>query len=172
MYGQLNNKNAPVASTASIWNSLNSYPSTIPIYVKDKLLGGTSAFPVNPMGLINEQGYRNTYERYVIFNSSTEYDLGKLIKGMAAGARIGYNNYYTVNDSWSKTFESYSVTGTDATTGEPVLSAPFGKNTFLTYSSPGGDSQSRRLNLEGYLDYHVTLGSGSQLASKFFVPSG
>ncbi|MCK9413103.1 MAG: SusC/RagA family TonB-linked outer membrane protein [Prolixibacteraceae bacterium] len=166
MFGQINDKNSPVASTASIWNSLNSYSSTIPIYVKDALLGGTSAFPINPMGLINEQGYRDTYERYVIFNSSTEYNLRRLVKGLVAGVRFGYDNYYTVNSAWSKTFESYSVIGTDPATGGPLLSAPFGKNTALAYGNPVGDSQSRRFNIDGYLDYNTTIGSENKLAAK------
>jgi len=167
MYGQIIDKNTPVASTASIWNALNSYPSTIPIYaLKDSLFGGTSVFPINPMGLINEQGYRSIHERSLIFNASAEYNLRKLVKGLVAGVRFGYDNFYTVNSAWSKTFESYTVTGKDPATGEPLLSAPFGKNTDLVYSNPSGDNQSLRLNLDGYLNYNTAIGSDQKLAAQ------
>jgi TonB-linked SusC/RagA family outer membrane protein len=166
MYGQINNKNTPVSSTASIWNSLNTYPSNVPMYVKDKLLGGTSVFPINPMGLINEGGYRTSHERFLIFNASAQYDLKRLVKGLVAGVRFGYDNFYTVNSAWSKTFESYSIIGTDSITGEPLLSAPFGKNTDLAYSNPTGDNQSLRLNIDGYLDYNTRIGANNQLFAK------
>lgn len=165
MYGQINNKNSPYRSTADIWNSLDSYSSLVPIYVNKNMLGGTSTYPENPMNVINEQGYRNTHERSLLSNVSTEYDFGKVIKGLIVGARFGYDNYYTVNDAWTKTSQSYSVTGRDSL-GNPVLSSPYGKNTNLTYVSPGGDSQSLRFNLEGYLNYNLTIGSYNKLSTK------
>lgn len=166
MYGQINTKNSPYESTTNIWNSLYQYPSTIPVYVKEGYLGGTSSFPKNPMGRINEQGYRDTHERYLISNLSTEYNLGKILKGLLVGVRFGYDNYYGVNDAWNKTFESYSITGKNPDTGEPELSSPFGATTNLTYVSPSGDNQSLRYNLEGYINYHTSLGKENELTGK------
>lgn len=166
MYGQINDKNTPYSSSVDIWNSLNRYSSLVPIYVNNKLLGGTSSYPNNPMAVINELGYRNTHERFLISTVSTQYDFGRLIKGLIAGVRFGYDNFYTVNDAWTKTNESYAVLGQDATTGAPVLSSPYGKNTNLSYVSPTGDSQSLRFNLDAYLNYNASLGSDNQLTAK------
>lgn len=166
MYGQISDKNSPYESTTNIWNSLYQYPSLIPMYAKNDLLGGTSSFPKNPMGLINEQGYRDTHERSLTTNFSTVYDFGKIVKGLVAGVKFGYDNSYGVNDAWTKTFESFSITGKDAITGEPVLSSPFGANTNLSYVNPSGDNQSLRFTLEGHINYRTKLGNDDELAAK------
>jgi len=162
--GQVNSMNDPNSSTSSIWSALTKYSSMTPIYAKGTLLGGSSKYPVNPMGLINEQGYRSTRNRTLLTTLSTEYDFSKVIKGLVAGVRYAYDSYYNVTDGWSKTYQSYSITK-DSVTGNPILSAPYGKNTNLVYNGTSGESQFIRFNLEGYLNYNVSLGSSGKLSA-------
>jgi len=162
--GQINTLNTPAAVTSSIWSALTKYSSMTPVYAQGSLLGGSSNYPANPMGLINEQGYNTTRDRMLLTTLSTEYDFGKVIKGLVAGARYSYDSYYTVTDGWAKTFQSYSITK-DPVSGNPVLSAPYGKNTNLAYNGTSGESQFVRFNLEGYLNYNVSLGSSAKLSA-------
>lgn len=165
MQGKLDNKNVPVASTSNIWNALYKYPTYIPVYAKDGLLGGTSYYPENPMGLINEKGHMNIHKRHLLTNITTEYNLDRLVKGLKIGGRFGYDNYYTVTDGWQKSFDSYSVLGKDEN-GEPILSSAYGAKTVLTYFEPDDERQSLRLNVQGYIDYSIKLGSSNQLNAK------
>lgn len=164
VYAQINDKNSPFRATADIWNSMYRYSSTVPMYVLPGMLGGTSAYPNNPMSNLNEQGYRNTHDRTLISNISTQYDLGKIIKGLVIGARYAYDNFYTVNDGMTKTNLSYSIASKDPLTGAPILNDPFGTSTNLTYVPVSGDAQSLRNSLEGFIDYSVTLNTYNKLS--------
>lgn len=156
--GQINDANAPRMATADIWNRLYDYPTHLfPVYAGDKLYGGTSTFPDNPMGYINSRGYRTNHNRFFQSDLDLKYDLGKYIKGLTLGARVGFDNQYNVNDAWSKTFPVFQVTK-DPATGNPVYSAPIGANTNLAYASPYGDSQNRRSTVEAYSEYNHSFG--------------
>lgn len=152
--GQINMKNAPVASATDIWKNLYTYPTYIPVYTEDGVLGGTSAYPNNPVGYINEMGYSKNNDRFFQTSLKMDYDMSKLLEGLAAKAAFGYDNYYSVKDSWKKTFLVKELLGKDATTGKPVLSDDIGKNTFLEYVSPNSDIQSRRYSFNVQLDYN------------------
>ena len=151
--GQINDINSPRMATADIWNRLYDYPSHLfPVYVGNNLYGGTSTFPDNPMGYINSRGYRTNHNRFFQSDLDLKYNLNQFVKGLAAGVRVGFDNQYNVNDAWSKTFAVYQVSK-DPASGNPVISAPIGANTNLTYTSPYGDSQNRRSTLEAYSEY-------------------
>ncbi|MDP4225324.1 MAG: SusC/RagA family TonB-linked outer membrane protein [Bacteroidota bacterium] len=152
--GQINDVNSPRMATSDIWSRLYDYPTYLfPVYVKDNLYGGTSTFPDNPMGYINSRGYRTTHNRFFQSDLDLKYDLGRYLKGLTIGARLGFDNQYNVSDAWSKTFAVFQVTK-DSVTGNPDYSAPIGANTNLAYTSPYGDSQSRRTTLEVYSEYN------------------
>lgn len=151
--GQINDLNAPRMATTDIWNRLYEYPAHLfPVFVKDDVLGGTAAFPDNPYGYINNRGYRETHNRFFQSNLGLKYNLGKLLKGLELGARVGFDNYYTVTDGWSKTFAVYSLSR-DPLNANPVISAPIGTNTNLAYNSPYNEAQNRRGTAEFYFNY-------------------
>ncbi len=151
--GQINDINAPRMATSDIWNRLYDYPTHLfPVYALPGLLGGTAAFADNPMGYINNRGYREIHNRFFQSDLDLKYDAGKHVKGLELGARVGFDNYYTVTDGWSKTFAVYQTTK-DPISGKPVVGAPIGANTNLAYNSPYNDAQNRRGTAELYLNY-------------------
>ncbi len=158
IFGVIGGKNAPYRNDA-VWTTLNRYSSMVPMYVQDGKLGGTASYPSNPMSLINEQGYSETQNRYIQTNLSTEYDFRKIIKGLKAGLRFAYDNYYSVMDGWTRSVESFSFLP------DHTLSDPYGKKTNLTYASPSNNDQSIRFNFEGYLDYQIRLDDNNQLSA-------
>ena len=156
--GQINDVNAPRMATSDIWNRLYEYPSHLfPVFAKEGMLGGTSAFADNPYGYINQRGYRETHNRFFQSDMDLKYDAGRLLPGLKLGARVGFDNYYTVTDGWSKTFAVYQ-TSKDPVSGNPVVSAPIGNNTNLTYNSPYSEGQNRRSTAELYLNYSKDFG--------------
>ncbi len=157
--GQINDLNAPRMATSDIWNRLYDYPTHLfPVYAQPGLLGGTAAFPDNPAGYINNRGYKETHNRFFQSDLDLKYDAGKFIKGLDLGARVGFDNYYTVTDGWSKTFSVYQ-TSKDPLTGKPIVGAAIGNSTNLAYSSPFSDAQNRRGTAELYLNYKKKLGN-------------
>jgi TonB-linked SusC/RagA family outer membrane protein len=151
--GQINDANAPRMATTDIWNRLVDYPSHLfPIYVGDNLLGGTSTYPENPMGYINSRGYRSNHNRFFQSDLDLKYDMGRLVKGLSVGTRIGFDNQYNVNDAWTKSFAVFQVT-MDPATGQPVYSAPIGTNSNLAYATPYSESQYRRATVDFYTEY-------------------
>ena len=151
--GQINDINAPRMATTDIWNRLYDYPTHLfPVYANPGMLGGTAAFPENPLGYINSRGYKETHNRFFQSDLDLKYDAGKYLKGLELGARVGFDNYYTVSDGWSKNFAVYQ-TSKDPVSGAPVVSAAIGANTNLTYNSPFDNAQNRRGTAELYLKY-------------------
>lgn len=148
IFGVINGKNTPYRYDV-VWTVLNRYPSTIPMYVEPGKLGGTPNYPSNPMSVINEQGYANSQNRYIQSDLSTEYDFVRWVKGLKAGIRFSYDSYYSVKDGWQRSVESFNLLP-DHTIGEAI-----GKNSTLSYISPGGNAQSLAFNFEGYIDYQV-----------------
>ncbi|MEO7530478.1 MAG: SusC/RagA family TonB-linked outer membrane protein [Sediminibacterium sp.] len=163
--GQINDANAPRMATTDIWNRLYDYPTHLfPVYAGNGLLGGTSAFPDNPLGYINQRGYRKNHNRFFQSDLDLKYDLGQTLKGMTIGARIGFDNYYTVTDGWSKTFASYSISK-DSATGDPIVGTSSGSNTNLAYNSPYSDAQNRRSTLEVYAEYKNKLSEKKDISA-------
>ncbi|MFM1963795.1 MAG: hypothetical protein RLZZ172_2640 [Bacteroidota bacterium] len=151
--GQINDINAPRMATTDIWNRLYDYPTHLfPVYANPGMLGGTAAFPENPLGYINSRGYKETHNRFFQSDLDLKYDAGKYLKGLELGARVGFDNYYTVSDGWSKNFAVYQ-TSKDPVSGAPVVSAAIGANTNLTYNAPFDNAQNRRGTAELYLKY-------------------
>lgn len=161
--GQINDLNAPRMATTDIWNRLYEYPTHLfPVFVKDGLLGGTAAFIDNPYGYINNRGYRETHNRFFQSDLELKYDLGRYIKGLELGARAGFDNYYTVTDGWSKSFAVYQLSK-DPASGNPVIGAPIGNNTNLSYNSPYNEAQNRRGTGEVNMRYSKRLDSKNSI---------
>lgn len=161
--GQVNDLNAPRMATSDIWNRLYDYPTHLfPVYAQSGLLGGSSAFPDNPFGYINNRGYRKSHNRFFQSDLDLKYDASRFVDGLSLGARVGFDNYYTVTDGWSKTFAVYQ-TSKDPITGKPIIGAPIGNNSNLAYNSPFSDAQNRRGTAEFYLNYAKKFGDNHGL---------
>lgn len=165
--GRVNQKNAPVVATNTIWDQLYKYPSHLfPVYVQDNVYGGSSIYPDNPIGQINSRGYRQTNNRALLSTLSTKYDFNKVVKGLTGGLTYTFDNYYYNEEGYTKNFAVVELLGRDAA-GQPVLSQAVGTNTNLKTLSASGypynDEQSKRTAFEGNLQYQTSLGSGHAL---------
>lgn len=161
--GQINDINAPRMATSDIWNRLYEYPTHLfPVFAQPGMLGGTSSFPDNPFGYINNRGYRNIHNRFFQSDLEVKYNLNRYVNGLEMGARVGFDNFYTVTDGWSRTFSVFQFTK-DPVTGAPIMSAPIGNSTNLSYNSPFSEAQNRRGTAEIYLSYKKKINQNHAL---------
>lgn len=150
--GMITERNMPKNATDLIWNRLYRYPQhEFPMFLPNGRLGGTAAFPDNPMGYINNSGYRKVQDRFVNTNMSAEYHLQGTLKGLSLGVRYAYDNGWWVRQLYDKTFAVQEVMGQNAD-GTPIYSSLIGTDKQISYGI-GNDNQSRRESFEGFLKY-------------------
>lgn len=160
--GRIYEKNAPVSTTANIWDVLYKYPTHLfPVYVQDNLYGGTAFYPNNPVGYIHSRGYRQTNNRLLQTSLFSRYDLNGVVKGLSAGLKYSTDNYYRNEEGYSKSFAVAEILG-QAGDGKPVISSLIGNNTNLATLSSNGyplnDLQNKRNTFEGDLSYKRDFG--------------
>lgn len=159
--GRLENMNASNTPSASIWNNLYSYhPNSAPIYVAPGVWGGTNTYRNNPLAYINDTGYRHTHRRLLQTNFKLNYDLSKLVKNLHIGVKAAFDNFYSVENGYSKTFAVQEAMSYDDITGQYNLSAPYGINGPLNDFGPSNEAEIRSNSFEGYLNHHITFGNG------------
>jgi len=165
--GRVNQKNSPSTGTATVWDMIYKYPAHLfPVYVQDGVYGGTAIYPNNPVGYINSKGYRATNNRIIYTTLSTKYDLGDLLPGLSAGMKFAYDNLYSNQEGYTRSFAVRELLGMDAS-GNPVLSPLIGTNTNLETLADNGypysDVQNKRNTFEGNIQYKPQLGAGHSL---------
>ncbi len=161
--GRVYQKNRPISTSANIWDVIYKYPSHLfPAYVEEGVYGGTSIYPNNPIGYINSRGYRKINNRVLYTTLSTKYDFSDVLKGLSAGMRYSYDNFYENQEGYTKEFLVRELLGKDGS-GEPILSPSLGQNTDLVSFGPNSDAQRKRTAFEGYLEYDPQLSDNHSL---------
>lgn len=156
--GMIMERNMPRIATSSIWNRLYSYPQhEFPMYLPNGHLGGTASFQENPMGYINNSGYRKIQDRFIQSNISGKYNLQGALKGFSVGGNYAYDNGWYVRQLFTKTFSVQEILGENAD-GTPIYSGLIGADKQLSYSI-GEDSQNRRESFEGFIGFDKTIGN-------------
>ena len=150
--GMITERNAPRYGSADIWNKLYTAPQNeFPMYLPNGNLGGTAAYSSNPMGYLNNSGYRKIQDRFINTNMSVEYHLQGALKGFSVGARYAYDNGWYTRQLFSKTFAVQELLGMN-NDGTPLYSSAIGTNSQISYGI-GADEQSRRESFEGFATY-------------------
>jgi TonB-linked outer membrane protein, SusC/RagA family len=160
--GRIYEKNAPVSTTASIWDAMYKYPAHLfPVYVQDNLYGGTAFYPNNPVGYVHARGYRQTNNRLIQTSLFSRYNLDGVVKGLSAGLKYSTDNYYRNEEGYSKAFAVAEIIGQSGD-GKPIISPLIGNNTNLATLSSNGyplnDLQNKRNTFEGDMSYIRGLG--------------
>ncbi len=165
--GQVNNRVLGNSSQSSIWDMIYTYPQNeFPVYQPDGSLGGTAAFPLNPVGVLQRTGYRKVLDRYIQSSLSGEYHLKGIFQGLSFGGRYAYDNTWTANEYWTKSFSVKEINGQDSVNNPILLQVGTdGKLSYRHYS--GDDAQSRRENIEGFIKYGKTFNTVHALNGMF-----
>lgn len=168
--GRLENVNASNTPSNSIWNNLYAYhPNSAPIYVAPGVWGGTNSYRNNPLAYINDTGYRRTHRRLLQTNFKLNYDLSKWVKNLQIGVRAAFDNFYSVDNGYSKTFAVQEAMSYDDITGQYDLSNPYGINSPLNDFGPSNEAEIRSNSFEGYLNHHITFGNGNHTLTSLLM---
>ena len=114
MAGRIENQTTPGGNYAySIFGNFATTPSNAyPIFNKDGTLGGSSAYPTNPYGLMNRMGQRDQTNRY--FNADLQFklNLSDILKGLSWNGKgaIDFIDGYT-SQLTSTQFAVYQFNG-------------------------------------------------------------
>lgn len=156
--GRIENINSPYNSSSSIWSNLYTFhPNAAPIYAAPGVWGGTNTYRNNPLAYINDRGYRKTHRRLLQTNIQFDYDLSSLVKGLSIGAGGAFDNFYSVDNGYSKEYAVQEVLSYDYFSGEYLRSSLYGKNTALTAFGPENNMEQRFTAYQAYVDYHRTF---------------
>lgn len=156
--GRLETVNSPTNSTASIFNNLYTFhPNVTPVYVANGVYGGNNTYRNNPVAFINEQGYTSTHRRNFQSNISAKYKFSDLLKGLTAGFRATFDNFYSSTDGYKKTYSVREIF-ISKLTGKDSIGAPYGTDTNLANIGVGTDKELRSNNLEFFTEYNRTFG--------------
>lgn len=156
--GRLETINSPTNSTASIFNNLYTFhPNVTPVYVANGIYGGNNTYKNNPVAFINEQGYTSTHRRNFQSNISAKYNLSDLLKGLTAGVRATFDNFYSSTDGYNKTYSVREIF-ISKLTGKDSIGAPYGTDTNLANIGVDSDKEFRSNNLEFFTEYNRTFG--------------
>jgi TonB-linked SusC/RagA family outer membrane protein len=167
--GRLENLNSPYNSSSSIWDNLYTFhPNATPIYVAQGVWGGTNTYRNNPLAYINDCGYRHTHRRLLQADVRLTYDLSKLVDGLEIGAAAAFNNYYTVDNGYSKTYAVQDVLAYTPATKSYVLGPTYGQTTALSAYGPSNEGEYYTDSYEFWTHYGHQFGNHGISAKLLF----
>lgn len=120
IFGRIQNANEPGGRTSSIFQAIAYTPNNAySIFNPDGSMGGTSTFPNNIYGLLNNSGYVKSSARDLAADIEVTQKLGDLLPGLWARANVSYNN--TVGESVDRT-KDFIVYNLNISGGTPLYS--------------------------------------------------
>ena len=134
------------------------HPNTTPIFVAPGVWGGTNTYRTNPLAMINDMGYRHTSRRLFQTNILFKYDFSRYVKNLEVGVRGSFDNFYSVDKGYSKTYavqEALSFNESDRTYN---LSAPYGINSPLTAFGPSNNAEQRNNAIDVFATHRFECG--------------
>ena len=182
----LNNNNSPTGNFYSNAATLrpNLFSPLLPISLIDPenailkghkndindtyLLGGTAAYPTNPIAAGYSGGDNRQVQRTFSFNNRIDFDMGNSVKGLAFHTNLSFD-YLTLYDQYvSNTYAVYAPVWS-ATEDRITSITKFGEDVRTGTQNVGNASYRRRIGFYGLLDYDRTFNdvhhfSGSLLA--------
>ncbi|MCM1021796.1 MAG: SusC/RagA family TonB-linked outer membrane protein [Muribaculum sp.] len=180
IFGSLQESQRP-GDQANLWDMIYTVPSAaFPIKGPDGKWAGsdTWAGTLNPVAQSQGAAYYKWHRRDILTDLTIRQDLGMILKGLSAQARISYDNWSNIYENHSKTYQ-YSVTvpSWPATAAEPTYTTSL----YGTDSEMSSDSKLstwyRRSHIDAGLNYENQfgdLGLYSQLKwdYEYFDPDG
>ncbi len=118
------------------------------------LLGGTAAYPTNPIAAGYSAGKYQNVQRNFSFNNRIDFDLSRSVQGLAFHTNLSFD-YLTLYDQYvSNQFAVYEPTWED---NKIVKLTQFGEDVRSGTQNVGNASYRRRLGFYGMLDYNRTF---------------
>ena len=182
----LNNNNTPTGNYFSNAATLrpNLFSPLLPISLIDPenailkghkndidgtyLLGGTAAYPTNPIAAGYSGGDNRNVQRTFSFNNRIDFDMSRSVPGLAFHTNLSFD-YFTLYDQFvSNTYAAYAPVWS-ATEDKITGITKFGEDVRTGTQNVGNASYRRRIGFYGLLDYDRTFNevhhlSGSMLA--------
>ncbi len=165
LFGSLSEQSAPGANT-DLWQLIYTIPSAaFPIKASNGLWGGseTWAGTKNPVAQATGASYYKFHTRDLFSDMTLTQQLDKVLQGLSATLRIGYDAQSTLYEDYSRTYQ-YNVTTIPREAwkdGELDMNLVFDK----TYGSPGKmgttaatKSFARRFHFDGGFNYQRSFG--------------
>ncbi len=165
LLGVLSEANRPGAS-ADLWSMVYTLPAAAyPVKTEDGKWGGNATWDGtnNPVAQSQGAGYIKNHERGIYTDLTLRQDLSSVLPGLAAQARVGYDNFSNIFENHSKTYVYGSSVVKGWLNGEPELD----ENAF----SGGSDSEMstasetnayyRRTHFDIGVDYQQRFGQHS-----------
>ena len=161
MNGSYMDYNSPATAISTIFSNIYAYaPNLFPVRNPNGTFGGNSAYQGNMLGQVTSTGYNGKNDRNFQSSFRLEYDLDFITNGLKAGAVAGFDNWFRVQEVYSRSFPVYQVT---AGTTNNYIYTQFGQVTSLSRAVT--HYHNIRTNFEAYLDYFRKFGL-SELTGK------
>lgn len=165
--GVLSEANRPGAS-ANLWDMVYTLPSAAyPVKTEDGMWGGNATWDgtKNPVAQSQGAGYIKNHERGIYSDLTLRQDLSTLLPGLAAQARVSYDNFSNIYENHSKTYEYGSQLVNGWVNGEPELGNFFKGGTDSEMSTESETNAFyRRTHFDIGLDYQQRFGLHSLYA--------
>lgn len=110
VFGTLSEQSRP-GNKADIWDMVYTVPSAaFPIKAENGMWAGSSTWSgtLNPVAQTTAAAYYKNHERSLFTDLTINQDLGAVLKGLSAQARVAYDNTANIYENHSKEYE-YAV---------------------------------------------------------------
>jgi TonB-linked SusC/RagA family outer membrane protein len=157
--GSFNETNRPTGVQANdVFSSIYNTPaSAYPVLMTDgRTWGGTSAYGDNNLvANIEATGHYKIHERALFADGKLIQDLDKVLKGLSASIRLGYDNRTSNTEQWERSFEYGSSSYIFDESGNVIDTTNFmgGSKSDVSEFGYWIDDQWRSSNVQFELDY-------------------
>lgn len=146
--GNTSTDNTPPGLTEALSAIYNTPPNAFPILNQDGTLGGTSQFTANPLGLLQQSGYRSDLQRVLLATLNARQKLDFWVKGLSFNVLFSYDGAGTYTSGIN---QQYTVT--DAAQNKSYLTA-----SPVSYRSAGYSANNLQNELWVGFDYDNAFG--------------
>jgi TonB-linked SusC/RagA family outer membrane protein len=121
------------------------------------LLGGTSSYLTNPIADVYSGGINETIKRTFSFNNRIDFDLGRLVEGLAFHTNISFDFYNSYNQSIDNQYSVYEPVW-NPVTDEIVSLTKYATDVRTGDQNVANATFQRRFGFYGMFDYKRTIG--------------
>ena len=173
LLGKIYEYNRPgLWSSHNVMDAIYNTPAgTFPIKQINGEWGGHELWKINPMATISSTGFSQIHSRTLFADMTLKQDFSNFISGLTGDIRIAFDNSADYSNSQTKEYRVQKVQlllNPDGSPLDTVFSNVIGQNTTIG-SSSGLNTQWRRINLFGRLNYERTLQKSILKSSLIFM---
>ena len=167
--GKLSETN--LANFGDFYNILYDTPSAaFPVIHEDGIYGGSSIYGANnPVALLNSSGNNRQTTGLLLLDMSLRQELDAVIEGLAAEARLSFDNCGAMYDQSTKEYR-YEEAGASIASDGTLITSPviYGRDSETLGHSQGFTSLYVRNAFQGKVDYARTFGTHDVSAAAIY----